>query len=197
VTTLEERRALRLGRLLRAGVELLGAPGGPAVTVRAVCARAGLTERYFYEGFGDRDGFVRTVYESVAGSAHAALTAAVTGVESADERAQRAVRAFVELIVDDPPMGHVLLVSPMVDPALTSLGTDTLPVFVAQVAAELPVDVDDAQRQLTATGLVGALTALFTAYLRGALRADREQLVEHCVSVIRSSVAPPRTASRA
>ena len=37
----------------------VNAAAGPAVTVRAVCRQAGLTERYFYESFTDRDEFVR------------------------------------------------------------------------------------------------------------------------------------------
>ena len=47
------------------GVTLLGSEGGPALTVRAVCRAAGLTERYFYESFTDRDEFVRAVYDDV------------------------------------------------------------------------------------------------------------------------------------
>jgi hypothetical protein len=44
---LENRQALRRDDLIGAGVQLLGAESGPAVTVRAVCRQAELTERYF------------------------------------------------------------------------------------------------------------------------------------------------------
>ena len=50
---------------IAAGVGLLGGAAGPALTVRAVCRAAGLTERYFYESFADRDEFVRAVYDDV------------------------------------------------------------------------------------------------------------------------------------
>lgn len=56
---LQDRQALRRDELVSAGVALLGSEGGPALTVRAVCRAAGLTERYFYESFADRDEFVR------------------------------------------------------------------------------------------------------------------------------------------
>src|SRR5690242_12208968 len=62
---LESRLALRRDNLINAGVQLLGSAGGPALTVRAVCREAALTERYFYESFADRDEFVRAVYDDV------------------------------------------------------------------------------------------------------------------------------------
>ena len=46
---LEDRQALRRDELIAAGVSLLGSESGPALTVRAVCRAAGLTERYSYE----------------------------------------------------------------------------------------------------------------------------------------------------
>ena len=55
---LQDRQALRRDELIAAGVTLLGSRGGPALTVRAVCRATGLTERYFYESFTDRDEFV-------------------------------------------------------------------------------------------------------------------------------------------
>ena len=62
---LQDRQALRRDELIAAGVTLLGGASGPALTVRAVCREAGLTERYFYESFTDRDDFVRAVYDDV------------------------------------------------------------------------------------------------------------------------------------
>ena len=45
---LQDRQTLRRGELIAAGVTLLGGAAGPAMTVRAVCREAELTERYFY-----------------------------------------------------------------------------------------------------------------------------------------------------
>lgn len=75
---LEDRHALRRDTLVAAGVELLGGEGGPALTVRAVCRHANLTERYFYESFTDREHFVRAVYDDVCTRAMATLTSAKT-----------------------------------------------------------------------------------------------------------------------
>ena len=37
---------------------------------------------------------------------------------------------------------------------------------------------------MVATGLIGALTALFTAYLDDRLAATREQFVDYCVDML-------------
>ncbi len=97
---LEDRQARRRDDLLAAGLQLLGAMSGPAVTVRAVCRKAALTERYFYESFSDRDEFVRAVYDDVCARAMTALTTAATPRE--------AVEQFVAMMVDDPVRGRVL-----------------------------------------------------------------------------------------
>ena len=70
---LQDRQALRRDELIAAGVALLGGPGGPALTVRAVCRAAGLTERYFYESFTDRDEYVAAVYDDVCAAAMTTL----------------------------------------------------------------------------------------------------------------------------
>ena len=103
---LADRQAERRRALLDAGLDLLGAEGGPAVGVRAVCRRARLTERYFYESFADRDALVAAVYDEVTERAHAALTGAVasvarTGRHSSRRRSRRSssssstIRAWV------------------------------------------------------------------------------------------------------
>lgn len=178
---LEERRSKRYDALLAAGVELLGSPDGPAVNVRAVCRTAGLTERYFYESFADRDAFVRAVYAWVGTRAQGALLDAVMQASTAEDTIAAPVRAFVELIIDEPRTGRVLLIAPLAEPALSRRGLDLLPGFVELVHSQLPATED---RQLIAVGTVGALTALFIGYLDGTLTVTREALMAHCIRLI-------------
>ena len=119
---LSERQRIRRAELIDAGIDLLGAADGSALSVRAVCRACGLTERYFYESFGDREQFVAVVYDEVANRAHAALVDAVAGAEAAT-RAEAAVRAFVALMVDRPAMGRVLLIAPSREPSLGGRGS--------------------------------------------------------------------------
>lgn len=178
---LESRHALRRDNLVAAGVQLLGGAGGPALTVRAVCRHAGLTERYFYESFADREHCVRAVYDDVCTRAMATLTSAQTPRE--------AVEQFVELMVDDPVRGRVLLLAPAVEPALTRSGAEWMPNFIELLQRKLSRIVDPVLQKLVATSLIGALTGLFTAYLNGRLGATRKQFIDYCVNMLLSTAA--------
>lgn len=178
---LQDRQALRRNELISAGITLLGAADGPALTVRAVCRAAGLTERYFYESFTDRDVFVRAVYDEVCGAAMTALLSAQTP--------RAAVEQFVELMVDDPTRGRVLLLAPEREPVLVASGAEWMPDFIALIQRKLTQIADPAVQEMVATGLVGALTALFTAYLNGRLVAGREQFVDYCSKLLLNRAA--------
>ncbi|NTY59330.1 TetR/AcrR family transcriptional regulator [Mycolicibacterium sphagni] len=184
---LPDRQALRRDELIVAGVTLLGSAGGPALTVRAVCRDAGLTERYFYESFGDRDEFVRAVYDDVCNRAVTALMSAGTP--------RAAVEQFVALMVDDPVRGRVLLLAPQVEAVLIHSGAEWTPSFIELLQSKLTAISDPVLQKMTATGLIGALTALFTAYLDGRLAASREQFIDYCVELLltRATSYPPAT----
>lgn len=173
---LEDRQALRRDELVAAGIELLGAAEGPALTVRAVCKQAGLTERYFYESFADRDDFVRAAYDDVC-------QRAMTTLMSADTP-RAAVERFVALMVDDPVRGRVLLLAPAVEPILARSGANWMPSFIELLQRKLTRISDPSIQSMAATGLIGALSALFTAYLDGRLTASREQFIDYCVDML-------------
>ncbi|RZQ63759.1 TetR/AcrR family transcriptional regulator [Amycolatopsis suaedae] len=184
-TTLTDRRAARRAQLLETGLDLLGAEAGPAVSVRAVCRQAKLTERYFYENFADREELVHAVYTEVGTAAHDVLVEAVRHAgPTPRERATAAVNAFVELIIDDPRKGRVLLLAPLSEPALSTRGVELLPSFAALIRDQLPEGTGAAEREMTAVGLVGALANLFIGYLGGTLDVPRDQLVGHCVTLL-------------
>jgi AcrR family transcriptional regulator len=178
---LEDRQTLRRDELVAAGTQLLGGESGPAVTVRAACQQAGLTERYFYESFGDRDEFVRAVYDDVCSRAMTALMSATTPRE--------AVERFVALMVDDPVRGRVLLLAPAVEPVLVASGAEWMPSFIDLLQHKLTQIADPVRQKMIATSLIGGLTALFTAYLNGRLTATREQFIDYCVEMLLSRAA--------
>jgi len=175
---LRDRQTLRRDELIAAGVGVLGGEGGGSLTVRGVCRAAGLTERYFYESFDDRDDFVRAVYDHVCSTAMTTLTSSVTPRD--------AVERFVALMVDDPVRGRVLLIAPEREPVLTKSGAEWMPSFIELLQHKLTRITDPAVQAMVATGLVGALTALFTAYLNGRLDATREQFIDYCVDMLLS-----------
>lgn len=175
---LSDRQALRRDELIASGIAALGSPDGPGLTVRAVCRAAGLTERYFYESFTDRDDYVAAVYDEVC-------TAAMTTLMKS-ESPRDAVERFVSLMVDDPARGRVLLLAPEAEPVLARSGARWMPNFIELLQHKLTRITDPTVQAMIATGLIGALTALFTAYLDGRLTATREQFIDHCVELLLS-----------
>ena len=186
---MDDRKAARRRQLLETGLNLLGAEGTAAVSVRAVCRHAKLTERYFYESFADREELVLAVYEHVGAQTHRAMVDAVQDTSAPQARAEAAVTAFVELMVDDPRKGRVLLLAPTTDPALSQRGVELLPAFAELVRGQLSGG-DDLDRQMVAIGLVGALGNVFIAYLNGSLNVSRERLIAHCVRLVLGADAP-------
>ncbi len=173
---LEDRQARRRDELIAAGVQLLGREGGPAITVRAVCRSAGLTERYFYESFSDRDDFVRAAYDEVCTQAMGVLIPAPSPRD--------AVERFVALMVDDPVRGRALLLAPEAEPVLSRCGSEWMPSFIDLLQRKLTTITDPVVQAMTATSLIGGLTALFAAYLNGRLNATREQFIDYCVEML-------------
>lgn len=185
-TTLAERRATRRAALLEAALDLIGEDGGPGVTVRSVCRRAGLTDRYFYENFAGRDELLAGLFLSVADELQQAFQTAVTQAgDSQEQQARAAVEAFVRVCLDDPRKGRLLLVEPLADPALSGVSVAVVPMFTRLVRKQLPGESGKVKGALTAVGLTGALASLFFGWLSGTLPVSREELIEHCVDTVR------------
>lgn len=184
-TTLEERQRERRTKLVEAGVRLIAAGGGQAVSVRAVCRESGLTSRYFYEHFADRDEFVVAVFQSLAEENTARVRDAVAA-SSGDPRAvaAAAVDAVAGFALDDPDKGRVLFVAPMTDPVLFEARDRFFPVVAEMIADQIP-DRDHADsRRLKSASLVGALSHVFFLYVDGRLDVPREVFVRHCVQLL-------------
>jgi AcrR family transcriptional regulator len=184
-----ERRATRRAQLIEAALDLLGTDGWQATTVRAICARARLTPRYFYESFPDRDALLLAVFDEVAQEGAAAVLEAVATAEGdSRSKSRAAIAAFVELVTDDPRKARVLFVEAMGSEALARRRVQTLRTF-SQLVADQARDfyaMPDARSSLvdtTAFMLVGGLAEALLAWLGGTLRSTREELIEDCTDL--------------
>lgn len=63
--TATQRRTERRRRLIDAATDIWCESGWAAVTMRGVCSRAGLTDRYFYESFADRDALLAAIWDDL------------------------------------------------------------------------------------------------------------------------------------
>jgi AcrR family transcriptional regulator len=180
------RIAGRRAALIEAGLELLGTQGWPATTVRAVCAQANLTPRYFYESFKDLDSLLLAVFDGIAGDAAAEVLAAVTEApQDARAKAHAAIAAFVDFLTRDPRRARVLFIEATGAEALARRRFATVRMFAGLVAQQARSfyrlsDDPDPLVELTALMLAGGLAESLLAWLDGTLELSREQLLEHC-----------------
>ena len=103
-----DRLAERRARLLQAGLDILGSDSDLSdLTVRGICRQAGVTARYFYESFTDKDDFVASVYDSVIADIAAGTQAAVAAAPPKQQN-RAAMANIVRTIADDPRVGRLL-----------------------------------------------------------------------------------------
>lgn len=102
--TAEQRRAERRRLLLDAAKDLWRGGGLSALSVRAVSARAKLTDRYFYEQFAGLDALIGAVIDDVVDGPFAAMIEAAAAPESAttQTRLTLGLAAFIEQAERDP-----------------------------------------------------------------------------------------------
>lgn len=109
--TAQQRRDERRGKLLDAALDLIGTDGWSAATMTAICARAGLTERYFYESFKSRDALYLALIDGLGEETERAVLDALAATAQNDDavRLRAVVEAFMAVLVDDPRRGRVAL----------------------------------------------------------------------------------------
>lgn len=107
----EQRRAQRRRLLLDAAEELWREGGMAALSVRAVSARAKLTDRYFYEQFAGLGALIGAVIDDVVQGPFAAMIDAGAALESATVKARLTLglAAFVEHAENDPLAVRIFL----------------------------------------------------------------------------------------
>ncbi|WP_433761110.1 TetR/AcrR family transcriptional regulator [Nocardia sp. CA-135398] len=181
-TTLTERREARRAALLEAALDLIGESGAGGVTMRAVCRRANLTDRYFYESFASRDELLDVLYRQIADEFLEPMTAFAAADPSRD-------RVLSEILVDkvlaDPRKSRLFLVEPYSSTGLGQTTIAVMPVFTKVLQDHLFAHIDDpVRRRLAALTMASGNAGMFSAWLNGSLRATREQVIDHCVATL-------------
>src|SRR5579875_2709760 len=106
--TAEQREAGRRARLIDTAIELMGTRGAADATVTAVCATSGVTSRYFYQHFADRDALLRAVAERLRTTIQEAILKAIPeGSSTPEALAQAPIRALLTMMGDDPRLGRI------------------------------------------------------------------------------------------
>jgi AcrR family transcriptional regulator len=190
--TAEQREAGRRARLIDTAIELMGTRGAADTTVTAVCATSGVTSRYFYQHFADRDALLRAVAEQLRTTMQGAIVAAIPeGSLTPDALAQAPIRAMLTMIHDDPRLARILFVESGTEPTLRQLRSEMMASFADLVwqQARLHLDISDSAvkvGELAAILGVGGVFEVLRRWADGELDYSPDQLVEHCAGLLGS-----------
>ncbi|MET7784488.1 MULTISPECIES: TetR/AcrR family transcriptional regulator [Streptomyces] len=115
-----QRQQERRTRLIQAGLDLFGTVGYASVSVKQACSHAGLTERYFYESFRDREDLLTGVYNELIATIRAETAqAAAAAAPDVDAQLRAGLEVFIRTLAGDARMARVVLIE-VVAPAPAS-----------------------------------------------------------------------------
>lgn len=177
----EQRRDRRRTTLLEAALDLLSEAGPAAVTKRAVCARARLTDRYFYEHFADRDALLGALAEDFTTRFLEAIVAAALA-PAPDLRSQvhASVDASLTFMTADPRRVQLLLSAHTADVIHRAQVTSTHTVAATMAAMTRKLLGDNAPTQIdsevTAFATVSGIKELVAAWFRHEFDISRDHL---------------------
>lgn len=154
------------------------------MSVRSVCARAGLTPRYFYENFADLDELLVAVVDRVAAEIAArSLGAVASAADDLESQVRAAVDAGYAVVAGDRRKANAILVAAAGHGPLRDRRREIVLQYAdlatANLAALGALSVVDRRRvRATALFLMGGAAELITAVLSGSLRLSRARVVD-------------------
>ncbi len=105
-----ERHSERFEKLIEAGIEVIGTSGFAAASVKSVCSAAGLTERYFYESFTNREELLVKTYQEANERIRKHVRRELQAVADKPKLLLKTgVKAFYQILSDDPRLARIVL----------------------------------------------------------------------------------------
>ncbi len=182
-----ERLTQRRRRLLDAGLDLLGADSSESeLTVRAVCKRSGLTARYFYESFTDKDEFVAAVFDAAVADVATTTQAAVAASPRA-EQGRAGMANLVRIVSTDSRVGRLLFDVHMSNPVILRKRSDLGGIFAFLLAQHLATALrrDQTGRSNAAVHfVVGGVSQTISAWLAGEVDLGEDQLIDQLTAIL-------------
>jgi AcrR family transcriptional regulator len=180
----EERRARRREQLLEACLDVVAATGVADTTAEAICARAGLSKRYFYESFADREGVLVAALDRLFEHVRSAITTELAGATgSAADRIERTVSALVAAISADPRSARLYVEAPRY-PALEQRRALAFDEFTQLLIERvLDADPDDPRARIAALLVVAGTTEVLARWLAGDVALAEPEFVQTVAAI--------------
>jgi len=181
-----ERRA----KLLAAGLQAFGTKGFAGSSVKEICGLAGLTERYFYESFANKEDLLRCVYHGLVEDLVQSAEQILKSGGSREDPAMALVRLFFETLRDDPRIARVLYfevlgVSPAIDAAYREGTRKMIQVVKETVATAFPgMDEQFLERSIITTGLAGAVNLILMRWVLEGFSPPLETMLDEAALLL-------------
>lgn len=174
----DKRRRERREKLLDACLDVVAESGVAAVTVDGICARAGLSKRYFYESFGDRDAILVSALDGVIDNVGDALGDEVHRHGSTADRVGHTAAVLVRALTADP-RASLLYTAASANPALDARRRQMVDRFTPVLMREV-LDADPANPRAEAATvlMVAGTTELLDRWFRGDLNFTEAEFVD-------------------
>ncbi|AMU72326.1 Putative transcriptional regulator, TetR family [Mycobacteroides abscessus subsp. abscessus] len=187
--TAAQRRAERRERLVGAAQEIWIEQGWAAVTMRGVCARTSLNDRYFYEDFADREDLLAAVWDGVRDELIAQISAIVA--EDPDRPPLDTLRKTITLVVErvsgDPGWADIIFVRHVGSAVLEQRRIDLLhqatAVLIAAAEPYLVKNIDRTGFRMDTLVGIGGFSELVNAWRSGLLDVSADELIEHSTRI--------------
>jgi len=162
-----DRRNARRELLISASIQVVGKTGFRQASVKAICAEAGLTERYFYESFNNSEELLLTAYSAVIQGLLHELTQSVAKVEGDKiQRARVMLVAYFSLLRREPAAARLILIEIRgVSEATTDAYTAALHGVSQQLREVLAIPNGEAQ-QLLGLAVVAGISLIALDWIK-------------------------------
>ena len=189
----EERADRRRAQLLEAGLERFAEDGWADATVTGICASAGLSRRYLYEHFSDREDLFLALMDEIADDVEAVVRDGVARTAGAPPaiRARTVLAALVDHFTADPRIVHVALVESLAEPVFRERRRQLVGRFselasrllAAFRTAEAPDDARQGRAALVGALLTGGLVELLITWAIDGSVVPPEEFVDHVAAM--------------
>ena len=194
----DDRRADRRARLKAACLDLIGSDGVVSVTAEAVSTRAGLTKRYFYESFGDRDKLLYEVMDDFFVAVRTQMLDGLAGAGPGADGPQRAhivAKVLIDYLQGDSRQAR-LYVEAAGQPTLQARREEAFGEYTRMLVEAFPhpSSGDDpvAEQRRTVAGLiiVAGVTQAAVTWLQGRIDLSRDDVTAEIARLIVIAMNP-------
>ncbi|MBI3730187.1 MAG: TetR/AcrR family transcriptional regulator [Burkholderiales bacterium] len=182
----EVRIGERRKRLVEVGIELYGAHGFRATSVKMVCLAAGLTERYFYQSFANGEALLCETCTAIMDSMRQRAAEAMEQVDdSVSERVWVAAHTYFSALVEHPAAGRIILfemegVSATVDAYYAQELAKSTQLFVEWFLSRVKQnEARNLEAYVLAQGILGALYQIAKEWVRSDFKLPVDVVTLH------------------